>query len=347
MMIRFNCDYTEGACPEILERLCQTNFEQTPGYGTDDYCQQAAQKILEACQAPQAAVHFLVGGTQANLTVISAVLRPHQCVVCAEPGHINVHETGAIEATGHKVVGLPSPDGKLTAQQVAGYWDGHWEDGSHEHIAQPKLVYISDSTELGAVYTKAELEALSQACRQRGMLLFLDGARLGYALAAQENDLTLPDLARLCDIFYIGGTKQGALFGEAVVICNPALQEDFRYLIKQRGGMLAKGRLLGLQFDTLFTDGLYLRLARQADQLAVQLRDALQELGCPMPVVSGSNQQFAVLPDRVLAELGKDYAYSHQGQVDPEHSLVRFCTSWATRQDQVDRLIGDLRRLCR
>ena len=346
-MVYFNCDYNEGACPEILERLSQTNLEQTPGYGTDDYCQLAAQKIREACQAPQAAVHFLVGGTQANLTVIAACLRPHQCVVCAQTGHINVHETGSIEATGHKVLGLKSDDGKLTAQQVEDCWKGHWADSTHEHIAQPKMVYISDSTELGAVYTRAELEALSQVCRENGALLYLDGARLGYALAAPENDLDLPTIARLCDVFYIGGTKQGALFGEAVVITNPALQEDFRYMIKQRGGMLAKGRLLGLQFDTLFTDGLYQRLSEHADRLAVKLRDAIRELGYSFQVESGSNQQFPILPDTLLEELGKRYVYSYQGKAGEGYSVVRFCTSWATQEEHVDRLIQDLRALHR
>ena len=256
-MIYFNNDYSEGCHPKILEALTRTNYEQTLGYGEDEYCARATEKIRTLCGRADAAVHFLVGGTQTNLTVIAAALRPHQGVLCADSGHINTHETGAVEATGHKVLGLPSKDGKITASQVRDAVLAHRADASFEHTVQPKMVYISNPTELGTLYTKAELTALRDTCRELGLYLFLDGARLGYGLMAKDNDLTLKDIGDCCDVFYIGGTKVGALFGEAVLVTNPALKEDFRYLIKQRGGMLAKGRLLGIQFDTLMTDNLY------------------------------------------------------------------------------------------
>ena len=220
----------------MLERLVQTNMEQTPGYSEDKYCEEARKKIRKACGDDSLAVHFLVGGTQTNVTVINAALRRHQGVLCAVTGHINVHETGAVEACGHKVLGLESPDGKITAAQVAEAYEAHIHNGSFEHMVQPKMVYISNPTEVGTIYSKAELTALSETCHKYGLYLFLDGARLGYGLAAPDNDLTLPDIAALCDVFYIGGTKVGALFGEAVVIKNPELAQDFRYLIKQNGG---------------------------------------------------------------------------------------------------------------
>ena len=251
-MIYFHNDYSEGCHQKVLEKLIATNLEQTPGYGEDFYCEQAAKKIKALCGNDNLAVHFLVGGTQTNLTVIAAALRPHQAALGPESAHINVHETGAVEATGHKVLSVPSADGKITAQQVKTVVQTHRASGSFEHEAQPKLVYISNPTEYGTIYTLSELEELAATCKEYGLYLFMDGARLGYGLAAKENDVTLKDFARLCDVFYIGGTKVGALFGEAVVISNPALNEDFRYLMKQRGGMLAKGWLLGLQFEALF-----------------------------------------------------------------------------------------------
>lgn len=253
-MIYFNNDYSEGCHEKVMERLLATNMVQTPGYGEDAYCAAAAAKIRKKCGREDVAVHFLVGGTQTNMTVIDAALRPHQGALGADTAHINVHETGAVEATGHKVLWVPHHDGKITAQQVEDTVREHYASTSFEHTVQPKLVYISNPTELGTLYTRAELESLSAVCRARGLYLFVDGARLGYGLAARGNDVTMEDLANLCDVFYIGGTKVGALFGEAVVITNPALQEDFRYLIKQHGGMLAKGRLLGVQFDALMED---------------------------------------------------------------------------------------------
>ena len=256
-MIYFNNDYAEGCHPKVLEALIKTNMEQAPGYGTDDHCRSAAERIRSLCKDSDLDVHFLVGGTQANLTVIDAALRPHQGVVGADTAHINVHETGAVEATGHKVLWLPGQDGKITAEQIRACVLEHRTNESFEHTVQPKMVYLSNPTELGTLYSLHELEEISSACRELGLYLFVDGARLGYGLEAKGNDVTLPDLARLCDVFYIGGTKVGALFGEAVVISNPALKEDFRYLIKQHGGMLAKGRLLGVQFEALLEGGLY------------------------------------------------------------------------------------------
>jgi len=344
-MIYFNCDYNEGAHEKILERLMQTNREQTEGYGCDEYCSRARKLILEQCRSKDAAVHFLVGGTQTNATVIAAALRTYQGVLAAQTAHINVHETGAIEAGGHKVLALLSENGKLTAKQVEEACQAHNSDDSHEHIVQPKMVYISQPTELGTQYTLAELEALSAVCQQNHLFLFVDGARLGYGLAASDNDVTLPDLARLCDVFYIGGTKVGALFGEAVVITDPALQEDFRYVMKQQGGMLAKGRLLGIQFLTLFENNLYMEIAGHANELAEQLREVFHQKQVPFLVESHTNQLFPILPDSVLERLGQKYCYSYQQRIDEEHSAVRFCTSWATQRAAVDELCGDLMKL--
>lgn len=344
-MLYFNNDYSEGCHPKVLERLIQTNLEQTPGYGTDRYCRMAADRIRTICGNDSLDVHFLVGGTQTNVTVIDGALRPHQGVLCTATGHIHVHETGAVEAGGHKVLALPSNNGKITAEQIRAAVESHRGDEAMEHTVQPKLVYISNPTELGTVYTKAELEAISQVCRNFGLYLFLDGARLGYGLTAAGNDVTMQDLAKLCDVFYIGGTKVGALFGEAVVFSNPALAEDFRYLIKQHGAMLAKGRLLGVQFDALFTGGLYFDIARRANQLADQLRQTLAELDYPLFVEGTSNQVFAVLPDTLLAELAKEFSFTEQQRVDDTHRAVRFCTSWATTQEQITALCDKLKKL--
>lgn len=344
-MIYFNNDYSEGCHPKLLQRLTETNMEQAFGYGMDSYCASAADKIRVLCANDSLSVHFLVGGTQANLTVIDAALRPYQAVLGAVSAHINVHETGAVEATGHKVLSVPSEDGKLTAAQVEAVAARHWNDGDREHTVQPKMVYISNPTELGTIYSLEELEAISASCRKYGMFLFLDGARLGYGLTARGNNVTMADLARLCDVFYIGGTKVGALFGEAVVIANPALAEDFRYAIKQHGGMLAKGRLLGVQFDTLFTDDLYFNIAAHANQLADQIRDTLTQLGYGQLVRGVTNQIFPILPDRLLAELSQNFVFTEQERVDKEHRAVRICTSWATPQENVDALCKELMRL--
>ena len=344
-MIRFNSDYTEGCHPAILKRLEETNMEQTAGYGEDPYCAAAADSIREVCEAPDAAVHFLVGGTQTNVTVIAAALRPYQGAITATTGHINVHETGALEACGHKCLTIDTPDGKLTAEQVAAYTDAHFADESFEHIVQPKLVYISNPTEIGTIYKKAELEALYQVCKERGLYLFLDGARLGYGLACRENDLTFADIAKNTDVFYIGGTKVGALFGEAVVITNEELKKDFRYNIKQRGGMLAKGRLLGIQFFTLFEDNRYMEISAHAARLAEKLKDELTKMGVPFYIDSPSNQQFPILPDAVLEKLRENYTFAYQVRVDETHSAVRFCTCWATKEENVDALLSDIRGL--
>ena len=346
-MIYFNNDYSEGCHPKILEKLQQTNLVQTPGYGVDEYCRQAANHIRRHCGSDELDVHFLVGGTQANLTVIDAALRPHQGALCAVSGHINVHETGAVGATGHKVLALPSDDGKITAQQVKDYVTAHRNDPDGEHTVQPKLVYISHPTELGTLYSLSELTALADTCHALGLYLFMDGARLGYGLAARGSDVTLPDVARLCDVFYIGGTKVGALFGEAVVFSNRSLGEDFRYAIKQHGGMLAKGRLLGVQFGVLFEDDLYFQAGAYADRLADQIRQKLKELGCPMLVEGVTNQLFPILPDAVLADLAKEFSFVTMDKINGEHHAVRFCTSWATRQENVDKLCETLDQLLR
>ena len=337
-MIYFNSDYLEGAHPALLEKLNETNMVQTVGYGEDEYCAAAREKIKAACQAPEADVHFLVGGTQTNTTVIAAILRPWQGVLSAVSGHINCHEAGAIESTGHKVITLPTTNGKITAQQVRDYVEWHKHDESTEHIVQPGMVYISHPTEGGTLYTKAELTELYGTCREYGLPLFIDGARLGYGLMADESDMTLPELARLCDVFYIGGTKVGALFGEAVVIMNESLKKDFRFIMKQRGGRMAKGRLLGVQFDSLVTDDLYFKTARHAIEMAHQIRDIFVSAGYPLLFDSPTNQQYPIMPDTELAEIGKRFGYEYWERVDADHSGVRFCASWATKQEHVDAL---------
>ena len=344
-MILFQCDYNEGAHPKVMEKLMETNLEQTVGYGEDEHCARAAALIRKACGDDSLAVHFLVGGTQTNMTVIAAALRPHQGVIAAQTGHINGHETGAVEATGHKVLALPQKDGKISASQVKDLCEAHLNDASFEHTVQPKMVYISNPTEYGTLYTRKELEALHEVCRRYGLYLFLDGARLGYGLAAADNELDLPMIAACCDVFYIGGTKVGALFGEAVVMSNDELKKDFRYLIKQKGGMLAKGRLLGVQFEALFEDGLYMEISRHADRLADKLREAFTQAGFPFLVENQTNQIFPVILDSVLKKLGENYGCTYQERVDETHSAVRFCTSWATKEDNIDRLIADLKRL--
>ncbi len=341
-MIRFENDYSEGAYPGILEKLVETNYVQTSGYGMDDYCEKAREIICSLCERQDADVHFLVGGTQANTTIIASILRPHQGVISADSGHINVHETGAIESTGHKVLALTGENGKITAKQIAATCEAHEQDVTREHIVQPGMVYISNPTEYGTLYSKKELEDISEVCRERSLPLFLDGARLGYGLMAEGYDVTLPDIARLCDVFYIGGTKVGALFGEAVVITNNSLKKDFRYFIKQRGGMLAKGRLLGLQFQVLLEEGAYFEIAKEADRLAMKLAKALKEKGYQMYLESITNQQFPILSNEMIERLSEKYAFSYWEKYDENSSVVRFCTSWATKEEDVDALIADL-----
>ena len=343
-MIRFECDYAEGAHPQVMALLEQTNLEQTPGYGMDPWCETAREKIREACGMPQADVHFVVGGTQANLLVISSILRTYEGAVAATSGHINVHETGAVEATGHKVIALPETNGKISAAQVEAAALEYVHSPTQEHVVKPGIVYISHPTEYGTLYTKKELEALYAVCRKYRIPLFVDGARLAYALAAEDNDVTLPELARLCDVFYIGGTKVGALFGEAVVFPNTALAEGFRMNMKQRGAMLAKGRLLGVQYAALFTDGLYEEIGRHADRLAMKIKKALKEKEIPLFYESSTNQQFCVLTDSQCAALKGKYAFSPSGPVEGGN-LVRFCTSWASREEDVDALVADILNL--
>lgn len=343
-MIRFESDYTQGAVPEIIERLAATNMEMTPGYGEDEYCESARERIRKEIAMPDADVHFLVGGTQTNLTFISSVLRPYQGVICADTGHINVHETGSIEACGHKLLTLPHTDGKITAEQVASLNDSHYADPTFEHMVQPGMVYISQPTENGTLYSKAELTALSRVCRERGLTLYMDGARLGYGLASGRNDLTLSDIARLCDAFYIGGTKVGALFGEALVITKDSCKKDFRYMMKQKGAMLAKGRLLGLQFDTLFTDGLYYRISENAASLAEKIRNAFEKKGIELFFDSPTNQQFPVLTKEQYDTLSKEFVFSDWCRKDDRY-VVRFCTSWATDERDVEKLVRAIEKL--
>ena len=344
-MIRFNSDYTEGCHKSILEKLVETNMEQTAGYGEDEYCGQARELIRKACGDERADVHFLVGGTQTNVTVISAALKHYQGVITAKTGHINVHETGALEACGHKCLCIETPDGKLTAEQIAAYTDAHFADESFEHMVQPKMVYISNPTEIGTIYKKAELEAIYQVCKKRGLYLFMDGARLGYGLMCKENDLTLSDITANTDVFYIGGTKVGALFGEAVVIRNEELKKDFRYNIKQRGGMLAKGRLLGIQFDTLFTGNLYLEISKNAIETAAKLKAALKEKGYEFFINSPTNQIFVILENKKMEELGEKVKFSFWEKYDDTHTVIRFATSWATTKEDVDALCDLLAEL--
>lgn len=343
-MIRFNCDYSEGAHPRILEKLAQTNLEQAPGYGQDTYCRQAADLIKSLCQTPQAEVHFLAGGTQTNLTVIAACLRPYQTVISADSGHINVHETGAIESTGHRILTVPEQNGKLTAEQIARCCKEHWLDDNPEFAPQPKLVYISFPTEYGTLYSKEELSAIRRVCDENNLFLFADGARLGYGLEAPGNDVTLADLAACCDVFYIGGTKIGALLGEAVVIVNPKLQKDFRYFMKQKGAMLAKGRILGIQFLALFEDGLYFQLSKHADDMAQIIRQACAECGFEFLYDSPTNQQFPIMPDDLIKQLEELYAFSHTKRLDHRRSAIRICTSWATRREDVEQLVADIHK---
>ena len=344
-MIQFQCDYNEGAHPLIIQSLCDTNMEQTVGYGEDQYCEEARALIRKACEREDVDVHFLVGGTQTNTTVISHTLRPYQGVLTAVSGHINVHETGAIEATGHKVLAIASEDGKLTASQIEEAMQAHFNEDGPEHMVQPGMVYISFPTEVGTVYNYAELEKISTICRKYSLPLFVDGARLGYGLCSPESDITLPQLAKLADVFYIGGTKVGALFGEAVVITNEALKRDFRYSIKRHGGMLAKGRLLGIQFATLFTDNLYLKISQHAIDEAMRIKEALKSKGITFLMDSPTNQQFPIFSNAQLEVLTKEFLFSVWQRIDEEHTAVRICTSWATKCENVDKLISAIELL--
>ena len=337
-MIQFQCDYSEGAHPRILERIVQTNFEQTVGYGEDHYCAKAAELIKTACGREDADVHFLVGGTQTNATVISSVLRPHQGVICVKTGHINVHETGAIEHSGHKVLALDGHNGLLSAESIAEAMEEHLSEDGPEHTVQPGMVYISFSSEVGTIYSQAELEAISEVCRRYGLPLFVDGARLGYGLASEGCDVSLKDLARLADVFYIGGTKQGALFGEAVVVTDNRLLKHFTPLVKQHGALLAKGRLLGVQFEALFTDGLYAEISRECVRRAMWLKEIFVSKGYEVEVDSPTNQQFFRLPNNVIDELKSEVSFEMWGPRGETESVVRFVTGWTTTDQDIERL---------
>ena len=336
-MYSFRNDYSEGAHPRILQALADANLEQNAGYGLDSHCRAAADIIRRLCGTPSADVHFLVGGTQTNLVAVSAFLQPYEAAIAAVSGHIAVHETGAIEAAGHKVCTVEAPDGKLTPALVESVLAAH----STEHMVLPRLVYISNATEIGTIYTRQELEALRQCCDSHGLYLYLDGARLGSALTAQGSDLTLPDIAALTDAFYIGGTKNGALFGEALVLPRPL--PHFRWHMKQRGAMLAKGWLLGLQFQVLLEDGLYFDLARHANHIAARLRDELSALGYPSPVDARSNLQYISMP-KATAEMLTAKGYTFETEPAPDSPLihVRLVTSWATPESAVDQILRDL-----
>lgn len=334
-MYSFRNDYSEGAYPEILKRLSEENKKQHIGYGEDEICKEAKKRIHQKLNNDECDIHFLVGGTQTNLTVISSVLRPFEAVITVDSGHINVHETGAIEATGHKVIAVKGNDGKITPEGIHQAVKTHTD----EHMVKPKMVYISNATEIGTVYTKKELEEIRKACDTYELYLFMDGARLGAALTSSENDLRFEDLCTYCDVFYIGGTKNGALFGEAVVIVSDKLKSDFRYMIKQRGGMLAKGWLIGVQFAELMKDNVYLELADHANKLAQKIQCRLEELGISFFIKTSTNQIFPVLPNEMLKKLGEYIDYQIWEPYDETHTVVRFVTSWATDEKEVEETI--------
>lgn len=339
-MLFFNCDYTLGAHEAILKRLLETNREPLPGYGEDRYCLGAKEKIRTACACPDADVYFLAGGTQTNAVVIDALLEKYEGVVSAATGHINVHEAGAVEYTGHKVLALPAHEGKIRAEDLEGFLKAFWDDKSHEHMVFPGMVYISHPTEYGTLYTKAELEALSALCRDYEIPLYLDGARLGYGLMSYGTDVTLPAIAKLCDVFYIGGTKVGALCGEAVVFPRGNAPRRFPTLIKQHGGLTAKGRLLGVQFDTLFTDDLYFKISRHAIEMAELLKKGFAGKGYAFLLDSPTNQQFIILENRKLEELREKVVFETWEKIDETHTALRFATSWGTTPEEIEALMG-------
>ena len=337
-MLSFECDYNKGAHKKILERLLETNEEPAKGYGFDPYCASAAEKILKACELAGGQVQFLTGGTQTNQIVIDAMLAGYEAVVAADTGHVNFHEAGAIEYTGHKVLTLPAENGKIKAESITDYVETFYGDESHDHMVFPGMVYISHPTEYGTLYTKKELEEISEVCHKYELPLFLDGARLGYGLVSPEADVTLEDIARCTDVFYIGGTKVGALCGEAVVFTKKA-PKHFMTMVKQQGALLAKGRLLGIQFDTLFTDDLYTRISKNAIETAMKLKRALQEKGYQLFLDSPTNQQFVVLENKKKEELGKEVQFDFWEKYDEDHTVIRFATSWGTKMEDIDALI--------
>ena len=339
-MLYFTSDYMEGAHEKVLQKLIETNMEHLSGYGTDEYCESAKKKIKTLCGCENADVHFLVGGTQTNAIMIDALLDSYEGVVCADNGHIYTHEAGAIEFTGHKVLSLPGECGKLRANILEEYLETFYADDNHEHAVFPGMVYISHPTEYGTLYSKAELRALSEICHRYEMPLYLDGARLGYGLMSKDTDVTLEDVASLCDVFYIGGTKVGALCGEAVVFTKNNTPKHFMTMVKQRGALLAKGRLLGVQFDALFTDNLYLEISKHAMDMAEILKQGLLEKGYRFFIDSPTNQQFIILENAKMEELKDKVAFSFWEKYDETHTVVRFATSWATKEEDVRALLG-------
>ncbi|WP_434512849.1 threonine aldolase family protein [Desulfitobacterium sp. AusDCA] len=339
-MYSFRNDYSEGSHARILKALMEANLVQDEGYGEDRYCLEAIRLIKARLGRNDVDIHFISGGTQTNLIAISAFLRPHEAAIAANTGHINVHETGAIEATGHKVIAVEVNDGKLKPENLKAVLEAH----SDEHMVKLKLVYISDSTEIGTIYKKRELEQLSAFCKENKLILFMDGARLGSALCSAENDLKLSDLPSLVDAFYIGGTKNGALLGEALVICQDSLKEDFRYHLKQKGALLAKGRLLGIQFLELFRDDLYFDLARNANKMASILSEGIGKAGFKFLIHSPSNQIFPIFPNTLIQKLEKNYLFNTWEKADAEHSVIRLVTSWATQENDVNAFLEDLKK---
>ena len=334
-MVSFESDYIVGAHPKVLERLIETNMEQLSGYGSDRYCESAKEKIRAACGCPEADIHFIVGGTQTNMIVISSMLRPFEGVVAAKTGHVAVHEAGAIECSGHKVLELPEHEGKIAPADLEDYLKTFYGDANHEHMVFPGMVYISHPTELGTLYTKAELETIAGICRAYEIPLFLDGARLGYGVMSRQTDVTIEDIARLCDVFYIGGTKVGALCGEAVVFPKNDAPAHFMTMVKQKGALLAKGRLLGVQFDALFTDDLYFEMGAHAIEMAERLKSLIRAKGYRFQLESPTNQQFVILENGQMEALREKVAFSFWEKYDETHTVVRFCTGWATTEEDM------------
>lgn len=339
-MLSFESDYTVGAHEKILSRMQEMNLVQQKGYGGDAICGSAKEKIRKACNCEQAQIQFLVGGTQANSIVIASCLEQYEGVVAAQTGHVSVHEAGAVEYTGHKVLELPGHDGKLEAGELSDYLKTFWEDGNHEHMVFPGMVYISHPTEYGTLYSLKELQEISAVCREYGIPLYLDGARLGYGLMSRDTDVSLPDIARCCDVFYIGGTKVGALFGEAVVFTKKNMPKYFMTMVKQQGGLLAKGWLLGLQFDTLFTDNLYGRISKHAIDMAELLKKEFQKKGYEFFIESPTNQQFIIMENEAMERLKSKVAFGFWEKYDENRTVVRFATSWATKKEDVEALCG-------
>lgn len=343
-MIRFNNDYNHGAFESVLKELAATNGTSYAGYGEDEWCAKAERVIKKLVSNEDALIKFVPGATQANLVVISAALSPVQSVIAADTGHINCHEAASIENTGHKILELPNTDGKIDARQIAACAAAYYDGGTPEYLTEPKMVYLSFPTEKGTLYSKRELREISEVCKRYGMYLFVDGARMGYGLGSERNDLTLRDFAELCDVFYIGGTKCGALFGEALVITEASLKYRFKAHMKQNGAVLAKGWLMGLQFAVMLQNGEYFERTKRADELAMQIKTAFERKGVPFWVDSFTNQQFVILSDSQKEALAKGYYFEEEGTV-PQGTVVRFCTSWATTQAEVDTLVADIAKL--